>query len=70
MPLGEFVFLTVIGTCFWCALLTFLGRILGENWNLVSVWLGRYEKVILILVVAALGYVVYKRLKLLKNTYE
>lgn len=67
MPLPEFIFFTILGTGFWCTILAFLGRILGENWTLVSVWLGRYEKIILALVVVVLGYIVYKRIKLLKS---
>ena len=36
MPFWRFFVLILVGTTFWVALLTWLGRILGENWRSVD----------------------------------
>jgi len=48
---ARFTLYTALGTALWSLLLAWAGRILGQNWPLVSAWIGRYEH----LVVAAAG---------------
>lgn len=66
MPLLEFVTLTAIGTSLWCAILAFLGRMLGERWDLVSVFVKKYENLVLIILAFLIVYLLYKRVKSLK----
>lgn len=53
MNLGLFNLYTAIGTALWSFLLALAGYLLGKNWPLVMEWIGRYEKVVLVLVVLA-----------------
>jgi membrane protein DedA with SNARE-associated domain len=57
MDLGRFSIYTAIGTGLWSFLLAFAGYLLGHSWPLVSQWIGRYEKVMI--VVAALVIVAF-----------
>jgi len=51
MDLARFNLYTALGTVLWSLLLAWAGRVLGQNWPLVSAWIGRYEH----LVLAAIG---------------
>lgn len=53
MNLGRFCIYTVIGTALWSFLLALSGYLLGHSWPLVSEWIGRYEKLVIALVVLA-----------------
>ncbi|MEA2008970.1 MAG: DedA family protein [Chloroflexota bacterium] len=63
MNLGLFSIYTAIGTALWSFLLSLAGYILGKNWGLVMDWIGRYEKVVLVLAVAAVIAFVVSRLR-------
>ncbi len=63
MNLGLFNLYTALGTALWSFLLALAGYLLGKNWTLVMDWIGRYEKVVLVLTVAAVGYFVVQRLR-------
>ncbi len=45
MPILRFTVLTTIGTAAWNIALIGAGRLLGENWELVSRWAGTYSDV-------------------------
>lgn len=51
MNLARFTLYTALGTALWSLLLAWAGRILGQSWPLVRLWIGRYEH----LVIAAVG---------------
>jgi len=55
--LARFSIYTAVGTALWSFLLAFAGYLLGQSWPLVSKWISRYEKAILIL--AALAVVIF-----------
>ncbi len=57
MDLARFNLYTALGTALWSLLLAWAGRILGQNWPLVSTWIGRYEH--LVLAVAGVGVVLF-----------
>lgn len=63
MNLGLFSIYTAIGTALWSFLLSLAGYILGKNWGLVMDWIGQYEKVVLVLAVAAVIAFVVSRLR-------
>lgn len=63
MNLLRFSLYTAVGTSLWSFLLALAGFHLGRNWTLVTEWVSRYEKVVLVLTVAALGLFVVRRLR-------
>jgi len=74
MPFFVFSVFTLLGSMLWNILLVYTnillvytGFLLSDNWEVVGVWVERYENVILILVlIAFLAYIgrgVYRRLK-------
>lgn len=61
MRMERFTLYTAIGTALWSFLLALAGYILGKNWRLVMDWVGRYEKLVLIVgVVAVVAFVVHR----------
>jgi len=62
MNMGRFTIYTAIGTALWSFLLALAGFILGQNWQLVMEWIGRYEKIVLVLGVVVVVVFVVKRL--------
>lgn len=64
MPLAPFLIYSTLGTTAWVMLLTFLGYILGDNYELVDEYLGPVSKYVLIaLIIAFVVWVVKKRKK-------
>ncbi len=63
MNLVRFSVYTAIGTSLWSLLLASAGFHLGKNWTLVTEWVARYEKVVLLLTVAGLIVFVIRRLR-------
>ncbi|MDI3339818.1 MAG: DedA family protein [Sphaerobacter sp.] len=65
MPLLRFSILTIAGTTVWNSILIWAGKLLGENWELVSRWVSTYSNVVAALIaVAALAgglYLVLRR---------
>lgn len=61
MPILRFTVLTAIGTTVWNIILIWAGRLLGENWDSVSRWVGSYSNVVYVVIaVFAIAYVVSK----------
>ncbi len=64
MPAGRFLFFTTLGTAVWSLLLTYVGRLLGENWERISRFLEPYQNVTLVLLAASVvGYVGWRALR-------
>ena len=53
MPIGSFLIYSTLGTTAWVMLLTFLGYILGDNYELVEKYLDPVSKIVLVVVVVA-----------------
>jgi membrane protein DedA with SNARE-associated domain len=53
MNLVVFTAYTAVGTALWSLLLAYAGRLLGQNWNVVTEWVDKYENVVLVII--ALG---------------
>lgn len=51
MPVGRFLLYTTAGTALWNLFLTYIGRILGENWADISAFMEPYQNTTLILLV-------------------
>jgi len=65
MNLGYFGAYTAVGTALWSFLLALAGYLLGRGWELVSIWVSRYEKAALI--VGILVVVVFFARRLLQR---
>ncbi len=63
MNLLRFGLYTALGTSLWSFLLASAGYILGSNWTLVMEWIGRYEKIVLLLTVVAMVLFVVRRVR-------
>jgi len=63
MNLKKFAFYTTIGAMPWCVLFTYLGVIMGERWDLIREKLHNFDMLMLVLVVAAIGWYIYRHLK-------
>jgi membrane protein DedA with SNARE-associated domain len=62
MPLPGFLLLTAAGSLIWNSALILAGYVLGENYHLVERYMGTVSKVVIGLVLLALGWFVVSRL--------
>ena len=61
MHFGRFLFFTTLGTALWSLVLTFAGRLLGENWEEIAEFMEPYQNgtlvvLVLVIVVAFIGW--------------
>ncbi|OZM74819.1 hypothetical protein CFN78_00955 [Amycolatopsis antarctica] len=63
MPLWKFLSLTTLGSLLWNTVFVLAGYLLGENWHVVEGYAGVFQKVVIGLVVLAVGYFVYTRVR-------
>ena len=58
MPIGRFLLYTTAGTALWSLFLTYLGRVLGENWPEIRTFMEPYENgVLVVLTLAVVGFI-------------
>jgi membrane protein DedA with SNARE-associated domain len=62
-PFFRFVAYSFIGTTIWCAALTYVGWILGENWTVIKTYLHYGDALVLVAVAALLIYYIWKKIK-------
>ena len=74
MHMGRFLLFTALGTLLWSLILTYAGRVLGENWEDIAIFIEPYQNgtlAALVLVIAAfVGWRGYKRWKARARTRE
>jgi len=63
MPFAKFCSYTFIGSFFWSALLVYVGRFLGENWQSIEVYFRKFDWLIAALLILGVVYFVYKKIK-------
>ncbi|MEW6497698.1 MAG: DedA family protein [Cyanobacteriota bacterium] len=64
MPLAPFVLYSTLGTTAWVMLLTFLGFMLGDNYELVDEYLAPVSKIVLVFLLAVfVAWIVIKKQK-------
>lgn len=63
MDLKKFIVYTVTGCFIWSAVLTYIGVILGANWNSLEVYFRKFQIVIIVLLLIAVVYYIRKKLK-------
>lgn len=68
MNFWRFSFFTFIGSLIWSALLSYIGFILGKNWNTLHVYYQRFEFLIIGgIVILSTYYILHKVLKIKKQ---
>ena len=64
MSFPKFSFYTILGTALWSFVLSFGGRLLGEQWPLIADFINTYQNVVLVLVViGVIVFVVYRLIR-------
>lgn len=62
MPMGKFLFYTVLGTTIWSAILSYAGWVLKENYEAVAGYVERYQSVVIGLIMIGILAFVYLRI--------
>ncbi len=63
MNFGKFVLYSTIGAFPWVLALTYLGKLMGDNWLLVRGFLHNFDYPIIALLLAAIGYYIYRHVR-------
>ena len=66
MSFTKFSFYTILGTALWSFLLSFGGRLLGEQWPLIADFINTYQNVVVVLVV--IGAIVFIGYRLIRRS--
>jgi membrane protein DedA with SNARE-associated domain len=70
MNFTKFLVYTTVGACAWNMILTYIGYVLKENWNTVKQYTKGADYLIVLVILLAFGYFVYKSLNKRKNSTE
>jgi len=68
MKISVFSFLTFAGSFVWCSFLTYLGFVFGENWQIIQIYFRKFDYLILILIIAVIGWWGWKHLRKIQNS--
>lgn len=63
LPLRRFIVLTFLGSLIWSYFLAWIGFILGENWDTLGPYFHKLDAVIVVVILAAVGWYIYHKLK-------
>jgi len=63
----KFSALTFFGSLIWSTFLTYLGLILGENWEIIRPYFHKFDIAIILVVIVGISWYFYHKLKLGKN---
>jgi membrane protein DedA with SNARE-associated domain len=63
LPLGRFIVLTFAGSLIWSLFLAYVGLKLGEHWDTLGPYFHSADALIVVLIVAAVGLYVYRKLR-------
>ena len=61
LPLLRFIILTFFGSLVWCYFLAWIGVILGENWDTLGPYFHKVDVLIIVGVVAIVGFYIYHK---------
>lgn len=70
MPYPKFITYTFLGTLIWVSALTYLGFILGENWQLLGEYFHKFDLAILVLIIVGATWYIWRHIKNLKKDGE
>ena len=63
MPMTRFLIYTTIGSAVWNTTLIGIGWILGDNWEAVEEYVGYFQYVVILAVLAGIAWFVYKKVQ-------
>jgi len=63
MPFWKFSLYTFLGSLPWAFFLTYLGIISGENWKNLEIYFRKFDWLIIIIIIAAIGWWLYNKRK-------
>lgn len=63
IPVWKFSFLTFSGSFLWSGFMALVGFYLGENWGILGDYFRKFDYLVAIIIVAALGYYIYNKIK-------
>ncbi|OGH15387.1 MAG: hypothetical protein A3C27_03665 [Candidatus Levybacteria bacterium RIFCSPHIGHO2_02_FULL_39_36] len=66
MDIKKFIVYTTAGCLIWSIFLTYVGYVLGENWNSLEPYYRKFEIIIVVLLIAGIIYYIDKHLGLRK----
>lgn len=67
MNFKKFCFYTFIGSFIWSVALTYIGKVLGENWNILGSYFHKFDLLIVLLSLGALAWYINHKLKKVKQ---
>lgn len=68
MPFIQFTIYTLLGAALWSTILSTAGFLLGERWEILLVWLEKYETIsIILMILVVLAYIGFKVIRRTKN---
>lgn len=70
MNLTKFLVYTTVGACGWNMILTYVGYVFKENWSTVKQYTKGVDYLIVLVIVLAFGYFIYKALEKRKKLKE
>ena len=62
MNLAKFSVYTILGTALWSFILSYAGRLLGEQWPIITDFINTYQNVVLAVTLLAIAAFVTHRL--------
>jgi membrane protein DedA with SNARE-associated domain len=63
MNFTRFAIYTFVGSLPWCFALTYIGKVLGENWDKIKIYFQRADLLIAILFLVAIAFFIYRHIK-------
>ncbi|TDB70294.1 DedA family protein [Micromonospora sp. KC723] len=63
MRIGTFLLYTTLGSLIWNTTFVMAGYLLGDNWHLVESYAGSFQRVVILVCVAAAGWFVVSRVR-------
>ncbi|MCH7605038.1 DedA family protein [Patescibacteria group bacterium] len=70
MNIAPFIITVFIGSFFYSLALTYIGVILGENWNIVGAYFRQFDSVIILGVLLIGGWWLWRRIKALRQEHN
>lgn len=67
MPFGKFCFYTFAGCLPWAFFLTYIGIVLGENWQEIEVYFRKFDLALGIFAILTVSWLIYKKIKIHKK---
>jgi membrane protein DedA with SNARE-associated domain len=69
MPFIKFSIFTLLGAAIWSTVLSTAGYLLGERWEIILVWVEKYETIsIILMILVVFAYIGYKILSRKRNS--